>query len=95
MSQSQIVARNTDHPTMTAWVEKAEALCRPDRIFWCDGSDAEKEFLIGEAVRQGVLAVDIEEWKKEVMAQDELFIRLHNDLPMELHFQRELLISRL
>ena len=41
------------------------------------------------------LAVDIEEWKKEVMAQDELFIRLHNDLPMELHFQRELLISRL
>ena len=32
------------------------------------------------------LAVDIEEWKKEVMAQDELFIRLHNDLPMELHF---------
>ena len=49
MSQSQIGARNTDHPAITAWVEKAEALCRPDRIFWCDGSDAEKEFLIGEA----------------------------------------------
>lgn len=29
------------------------------------------------------------------MAQDELFIWLHNDLPLELHFQRELLISRL
>lgn len=55
MSKSQIGARNTERPAITAWVEKAEALCRPDRIFWCNGSDAEKEFLIGEAVRQGVL----------------------------------------
>jgi len=39
--------------------------------------------------------VDVEEWKKEVMAQDELFIKLRNDLPMELYFQRELLIARL
>jgi phosphoenolpyruvate carboxykinase (GTP) len=63
MSQSQIGARNTDHPATTAWVEKAEALCRPDRIFWCDGSDAEKEFLIGEAVRQGVLVpLNQEKW---------------------------------
>jgi phosphoenolpyruvate carboxykinase (GTP) len=48
-----------------------------------------------KAKLEQALTVDIEEWKKEVMAQDELFIRLHNDLPMELHFQRELLISRL
>jgi len=41
------------------------------------------------------LSVDVEEWKKEVMAQDELFIKLRNDLPMELYFQRELLIARL
>ena len=41
------------------------------------------------------LRIDIEDWKKEVVAQDELFIKLHDDLPMELHFQRELLISRL
>ncbi|MBV8533652.1 MAG: phosphoenolpyruvate carboxykinase (GTP) [Verrucomicrobia bacterium] len=41
------------------------------------------------------LRIDIEDWKKEVMSQDELFIKLHNDLPVELHFQRELLISRL
>ncbi|MBV8377216.1 MAG: phosphoenolpyruvate carboxykinase (GTP) [Verrucomicrobia bacterium] len=39
--------------------------------------------------------IDVEDWKKEVLAQDELFIKLHSDLPMELHFQRELLISRL
>jgi len=41
------------------------------------------------------LRIDVEDWKKEVISQDELFIKLHNDLPMELGFQRELLISRL
>jgi hypothetical protein len=35
------------------------------------------------------------DWKKEVMPQDELFIKLDSDLPVELHFQHELLISRL
>jgi phosphoenolpyruvate carboxykinase (GTP) len=30
-------------------------LCKPQQIFWCDGSEAEKEFLTDEAVRQGIL----------------------------------------
>jgi phosphoenolpyruvate carboxykinase (GTP) len=41
------------------------------------------------------LAIDVEGWKREVMLQDELFIKLHADLPKELLFQRELLIARL
>jgi len=41
------------------------------------------------------LSVDLEEWKREVLGQDELFYRLYSDLPKELIFQRELLISRL
>ena len=41
------------------------------------------------------LSVDMEEWKREVLSQDELFFRLYSDLPKELIFQRELLISRL
>jgi phosphoenolpyruvate carboxykinase (GTP) len=41
------------------------------------------------------LSVDLEEWKREVLLQDELFFRLYSDLPKELIFQRELLISRL
>ncbi|SDU00343.1 phosphoenolpyruvate carboxykinase (GTP) [Verrucomicrobium sp. GAS474] len=41
------------------------------------------------------LAIDIEGWKNEVMLQDELFLKLYADLPKELIFQRELLISRL
>ena len=39
--------------------------------------------------------IDTEEWRKEVISQDELFIRLYSDLPKELIFQRELLVSRL
>jgi phosphoenolpyruvate carboxykinase (GTP) len=41
------------------------------------------------------LSVNLEEWKREVLMQDELFLRLYSDLPKEMIFQRELLISRL
>lgn len=39
--------------------------------------------------------IDPEEWKRELILQDELFIKMYRDLPKELIFQRELLISRL
>jgi phosphoenolpyruvate carboxykinase (GTP) len=39
--------------------------------------------------------VDPEEFKAEIMSQEELFLRLAGDLPKEMIFQRELLISRL
>lgn len=41
------------------------------------------------------LSLNIEDWKREVLMQDELFFKLYADLPKELIFQRELLISRL
>jgi phosphoenolpyruvate carboxykinase (GTP) len=41
------------------------------------------------------LEVNIDDWKREVLLQDELFMKLYSDLPKELIFQRELLISRL
>jgi phosphoenolpyruvate carboxykinase (GTP) len=41
------------------------------------------------------LSLNVEEWKREVLLQDELFFRLYADLPKEMIFQRELLISRL
>jgi phosphoenolpyruvate carboxykinase (GTP) len=41
------------------------------------------------------LSVDIGDWKREVLLQDELFLKLYADLPKELIFQRELLISRM
>lgn len=39
--------------------------------------------------------IDPEEWGRELILQDELFIKLYRDLPKELMCQRELLISRL
>ncbi len=42
-----------------------------------------------------VQKIDTSEWHHELVMQDELFIKLYSDLPKELVFQRELLISRL
>ncbi len=39
--------------------------------------------------------VDREAWKKEVMGHEELFIALHDHLPPEMIYERELLICRL
>jgi phosphoenolpyruvate carboxykinase (GTP) len=37
------------------WVHEVESLTDPKNIFWCDGSDAENDYLLGEAGRQEVL----------------------------------------
>ena len=46
---------NTANPLVLAWVEEMARLCQPDQVFWCDGSEAEKEMLAQRAVDQGVL----------------------------------------
>ena len=40
-------------------------------------------------------AIYEEEWRREILMQDELFMKLHARLPKELIFQRELLLARL
>jgi len=40
-------------------------------------------------------AIREEDWRRELMMQDELFMKLHARLPKELIFQRELLLARL
>ena len=37
------------------WVDDIAAICRPDKVYWCDGSQEEYERLADEAVRQGVV----------------------------------------
>ena len=37
------------------WVHEMGLLTNPENIFWCDGSEAERDYLLGEACRQGVL----------------------------------------
>jgi len=39
--------------------------------------------------------INIEEWRREVLSQDELFMKLYSFLPKEMIFQRELLVARL
>jgi len=42
-----------------------------------------------------IMKIDRSEWHRELVLQDELFMKLYTHLPKELVFQRELLISRL
>ena len=39
--------------------------------------------------------INLEEWRREVLSQDELFMRIYSQLPKEMIFQRELLVGRL
>ncbi|MGD0816363.1 MAG: phosphoenolpyruvate carboxykinase (GTP) [Verrucomicrobiota bacterium] len=45
----------TNNPAVIRWVEEMAALCQPDNIVWCDGSEEEKIRLTEEAVARGIL----------------------------------------
>jgi phosphoenolpyruvate carboxykinase (GTP) len=42
-----------------------------------------------------MMKIDPEEWRRELVFQNELFIKIYHELPKELIYQRELLIARL
>ncbi len=46
-------AAPTSHAALIAWVDELTALCRPDRVEWCDGSDEEQNRLSGVLVEAG------------------------------------------
>jgi phosphoenolpyruvate carboxykinase (GTP) len=50
---------------------------------------------ISREVFDRVQSVDPQDFKSEILSQEELFLKLAGDLPKEMVFQRELLISRL
>jgi len=53
----------TTNEPLRAWVAEMAAHCEPDQVFWCDGSDAERQFLTAEAVKTGVLIeLDQKKW---------------------------------
>ena len=35
------------------WVDRMAAMCQPDSVYWCDGSEAEKRRLTAEALKSG------------------------------------------
>jgi phosphoenolpyruvate carboxykinase (GTP) len=44
---------------LKAWVDECAKLCKPDRIQWCDGSEAEKQALLKVALETGdLIALD-------------------------------------
>jgi phosphoenolpyruvate carboxykinase (GTP) len=44
---------NLCHERVRAWVHEMAALCRPDRIYWCDGSAQEYDALCAQMIRSG------------------------------------------
>src|ERR1019366_3289093 len=45
----------TSNKAVIAWVDEMAKHCKPDRVYWCDGSKAERKALTAEAVEMGVL----------------------------------------
>jgi len=43
----------TTNQKLISWVNEMAALCQPENIFWCDGSDAENQLLCDQMVRSG------------------------------------------
>jgi phosphoenolpyruvate carboxykinase (GTP) len=53
----------TRNPHLLAWIDEMARLCKPERVTWCDGSEAEKERLLEQAVAQKVLIpLDRKRW---------------------------------
>jgi phosphoenolpyruvate carboxykinase (GTP) len=50
---------------------------------------------MSRAQLQSIQNIDLDGFKSEILSQEELFLKLAGDLPKEMIFQRELLVSRL
>jgi phosphoenolpyruvate carboxykinase (GTP) len=44
---------NLKHDKLRAWVEEMAALCQPDQVHWCDGSQQEYDDLCNQMVQSG------------------------------------------
>ncbi len=49
------IPNNMTNAKLRGWVEEMVRLCRPDQVYWCDGSQAEYERLCEQMVASGTL----------------------------------------
>jgi len=75
------VTAGTTNKYVLAWVEEMTRLCKPDRIYWCNGSEEEKEELIQEAIRSG----DLEALNQEKLPGCYLHRSAQNDVARTEH----------
>jgi phosphoenolpyruvate carboxykinase (GTP) len=55
IQENSAAAAPTSNPALLGWVRDMAALCKPDRVVWCDGSEEERVRLTQHAVETGVL----------------------------------------
>jgi phosphoenolpyruvate carboxykinase (GTP) len=54
---------NLKHDKLRAWVEEMAALCQPDSVRWCDGSQKEYDELCAQMVQSGTF-IKLDEKKR-------------------------------
>ena len=43
----------TENRKLEAWVQETAAMCQPERVVWCDGSDHEYQLMLRLLVQAG------------------------------------------
>ena len=52
---SNVTGTVPSNPHVQKWVKEVAALCQPDEVYWCDGSEDERERLTQIAIQCGDL----------------------------------------
>ena len=55
MTNANVTGRVPANSLIQKWVNDMAAMCQPDNVYWCDGSEDEKERLTQNAVQTGDL----------------------------------------
>ncbi len=52
-SDTNDVSHKVQHTKLKQWINEVAAITRPDRIYWCDGSDREYEWMMRSMIQAG------------------------------------------